>query len=508
MLTLVANTVLMSVQERVREFGVLRTLGFTESYVAAVVVLRVARALARRRRCSGSRVAFVIVKTSNLAIGAEGVPVSFDLSPMLAAKGAALAMTIGIVSGLFPAVRSARAPIVSALRSAMMGRRLPFDYAVRNLGRRRLRTVLTGISAALVAALLVATAAFVRGLEGSFAGAAQDDCAILLVQRLERDVVRSTVGAQVPELVAGSVPGVLRGPRQAGGVGRDPHGDAAPLGPAPAPGAVDPERAGFVRGVTDAAFLVHEAVTLTEGAPPGTGEVIVGRLVARQLGVPEEDLVVGKKVRFEGGEFTISGRFAAPGTTTEAEIWAPLVELRGLTRRDDSSIVFVRMESPDFTELDLFAKRRLDLELIMIPSATYYRELSDYFEPIRKMAWALAAIMGFAALFGGANTLNAAVQDRLRELAMLAGARVHGVRPRALARDRGVRPLGGRRASRPRRRANPARRQHRPHRDERVRAQGGRRRRSWRASQASSFLPFWGRPPRPRKSSGSRSPPR
>jgi putative ABC transport system permease protein len=300
-----------------------------------------------------------------------------------------------------------------------MGRRLPFDYAVRNLGRRRLRTALTGISAALVAALLVATAAFVRGLEGSFAGAAQADCAILLSSVSQRDVVRSTVGAQVPGLIAGSVPGVLVVHGRPAVSGEIHMGTQLRLGPAPEPGAADPQLAGFVRGVTDAAFLVHEAVTLTEGAPPGTGEVIVGRLVARQLGVPEEDLAVGKKVRFEDGEFTISGRFAAPGTTTEAEIWAPLVELRGLTRRDDSSIVFVRMESPDFTELDLFAKRRLDLELIMIPSSTYYRELSDYFEPIRKMAWALAAIMGFAALFGGANTLNAAVQDRLRELAML-----------------------------------------------------------------------------------------
>jgi putative ABC transport system permease protein len=300
-----------------------------------------------------------------------------------------------------------------------MPRRLPFDYAVRNLGRRRLRTFLTGISAALVAALLVATAAFVRGLEGSFAGAAQDDSAILLSSVSQRDVVRSTVGAQVPELVAASVPGILM-VNGSPAVSAEIHmGTQLRLGPEPAPGTSDPEHAGFVRGVTDAAFLVHDSVTLTDGALPRSGEVIVGRLVAQQLGVPEAELAVGKKVRFETGEFTISGRFAAPGTTTEAEIWAPLVELRGLTRRDDSSVVFVRMESADFTELDLFAKRRLDLELIMIPSSTYYRELSDYFEPIRSLAWALAAIMGFAALFGGANTLNAAVQDRLRELATL-----------------------------------------------------------------------------------------
>jgi putative ABC transport system permease protein len=300
-----------------------------------------------------------------------------------------------------------------------MSRRLPFDYAIRNLGRRTLRTVLTGLSGALVAGLIVATAAFVRGLESSFAGAGEPDVAILLSTVAERDVVRSTVGAEVPELIAASVPGI-----------RQVHGGPAVsaeihmatnlrLGPQPAPGAPDPELNAFVRGVTSRAFLVHDSVTILEGAPPRTGEVIVGRLVAKQIGAPEETLAPGKKVRFEGAEFTIAGTFAAPGTTTEAEIWVPIVELRGLTRREDSSAVFVKMESSDFSDLDLFAKRRLDLELAMIPSSLYYRELADYFRPIRNLAWALAAIMAFAALFGGANTLNAAVQDRMRELATL-----------------------------------------------------------------------------------------
>jgi hypothetical protein len=301
-----------------------------------------------------------------------------------------------------------------------MGRRLPFDYAIRNLGRRVLRTTLTGLSSALVAGLIVATAAFVRGLESTFAGAGQPDTAILLSTVSERDVVRSTVAAQVPDLVAASVPGI-RQVHDVPAVSSEIHmATNLRLGPTPAPGAADPELGAFVRGITSRAFVVHESVTLIEGRPPETGEVIIGRLVAKQIGVPDEALQVGKQVRFEGGEFTIVGRFAAPGTTTEAEIWATLNDLRVRTRRDDSSVVFVRVEKPgDFGDLDLFAKRRLDLELQVIPSSLYYRELSDYFRPIRALAWAMAAIMAAAALFGGANTLNAAVQDRLRELATL-----------------------------------------------------------------------------------------
>lgn len=308
-----------------------------------------------------------------------------------------------------------------------MARKLPFDYALRNLGRRPMRTVLTALSSALVAALLVSTTAFVRGLDSTFAGAAQADTAILLSSVAERDVVRSTVTAGLSELVAASVPGV----KQVGGalaISAEIHmGSTLRLGPAPgAPN--EPDYAGFVRGVTERAFLVHDAVTITAGRPPRTGEVIVGALVAKQFGIDPARLAVGEKVRFEGAEFTIAGHFSAPNTTIEAELWTPLAELRGLTKRDDSSVAFVRMEAPgDFGDLELFARRRLDLELVVIPTATYYRELSDYFAPIRALAWAMAALIAAGALFGGANTLNAAVQDRLRELAALRAMGFGGV---------------------------------------------------------------------------------
>lgn len=285
---------------------------------------------------------------------------------------------------------------------------LPLDYAVRNLSRRPLRTILTGISSALVAALFVATTAFVRGLESTFAGAAQDDVALLLSTSSEGDVVRSTTSAGLASLVKASVPGVI--------VASDEiHSGTSMIVPG-----FEGERAGFVRGITPAAYEVHDALTLVEGRLPGPGEAIVGRLVARQLGVPEEALSVGQTLLFESQEHEIVGLFVAPGTTLEAEVWTPLDPLRGLTQRDDSSVVFVRHDGgKGLARLKLFCDRRLDLELMLVTSAEYYGTLVDYFAPIRRMAWALAALVGAAALFSGANNAAAAVQDRLRELASL-----------------------------------------------------------------------------------------
>ena len=192
------------------------------------------------------------------------------------------------------------------------------------------------------------------------------------------------------------------------------------LGPRSAARGDEPSYPGFVRAVTERAFLVHDAVTIVAGRPARSGEVIVGRLAAQQLGLDAQALGVGSVLRLEGGEFTVAGIFAAPGTMLEAEIWADLNEIRGLTKREDSSAVFVRVRTPgDFSELELFALRRLDLELVVIPSSVYYSELVAYFAPIRALAWAMAVLIAAAAVFGGSNAVNAAVQDRLRELASL-----------------------------------------------------------------------------------------
>ncbi|MBI1379844.1 MAG: FtsX-like permease family protein [Planctomycetaceae bacterium] len=285
---------------------------------------------------------------------------------------------------------------------------LSFDYALLNLGRRPTRTVLTAVSSALVAALLVCTAAFVRGLEQSFTGAAQPDVALLLSRVAEGDVLRSSVQAGLGALVRANVPGVAV-------VSEEVHLACNVT----VPGS-DGARAAMVRGVTPAAYQVHDAVTLTEGTLPGPGEVLVGRLLARQMRVDPSRLAVGETLVLEGAKHRVSGHFAAPGTAIEAEMWTPLEALRGIARRPDASVVFARLEpGADARALQLFVDRRLDLELSLLTSEQYYADLARYLAPIRALAMAMAALIAGAAFLGGVNTAAAAVQDRIRELATL-----------------------------------------------------------------------------------------
>jgi putative ABC transport system permease protein len=106
----------MSVQERVREFGVFRTLGFHERHIAGLVVAE-SLALALVGGALGLIAALAIVRFSALTIGAEGVPVSFSAEPEIALRGLALAIATGLVAGLYPALRSSRLEIVASLRS-------------------------------------------------------------------------------------------------------------------------------------------------------------------------------------------------------------------------------------------------------------------------------------------------------------------------------------------------------------------------------------------------------
>jgi len=116
-LALVANTVLMSVQERVREFGVFRTLGFEERHIA-MLVLGEAWILTLAGCALGLLLAWLMVAFTHVAIGAEGVAVTFEVQSALVARVIAVALAAGSLAGIFPALNSARRPAAVALREA------------------------------------------------------------------------------------------------------------------------------------------------------------------------------------------------------------------------------------------------------------------------------------------------------------------------------------------------------------------------------------------------------
>lgn len=295
-----------------------------------------------------------------------------------------------------------------------MLRLLPLHHAIRNTVRQPMRSALLVLASALITALLVATSAFVRSLERSNLGTAPPNTAILMSTSALKDIVRSAMSPAVADLVAADTPGILR-VHDVPAASPEIH-----MGTDMRLMAGETAYPAFVRGITERAYLVHEAVTLVEGKLPGPGEALVGQLAAEKCGLTPSQLGIGTQIRIEGGSFRISGIFAAGGSTAEAEIWVPLGELQGLAQRDDCSCVFVRVADPDdLADVDLFARRRLDLELQSVPAAQYYRELAAYFQPILALAWAMTILIGIAAVTAGANAVMSSVQGRSRELGTL-----------------------------------------------------------------------------------------
>lgn len=118
-LLVIANTMSMSVRERRREFGVLKTLGFSDG-----LVLRLVTAEALLIGVAGGAIGLAL--SAVVIEGLPGVPLIGDavraypdlsLSPALLAQGMGGAAGLGLLAGLLPALAAYRVRVAEALRS-------------------------------------------------------------------------------------------------------------------------------------------------------------------------------------------------------------------------------------------------------------------------------------------------------------------------------------------------------------------------------------------------------
>jgi putative ABC transport system permease protein len=112
-------TMYTAVSTRSREIATLRALGFNTTSVV-VSVLAESLALAAIGGAIGGALAYVAfngyqTSTMNFSTFSQ-VAFAFQVTPRLLAMGLFYALTMGLVGGLFPALRAARLPIPSALR--------------------------------------------------------------------------------------------------------------------------------------------------------------------------------------------------------------------------------------------------------------------------------------------------------------------------------------------------------------------------------------------------------
>jgi len=297
-------------------------------------------------------------------------------------------------------------------------RQLPFHYAFRNLGRSRVRLAASLIGSTLVVLLVLASGGFIRGMQLTLA---QDEGIhnniMILGTGSEEGVERSQIDAAVKGIAAASIPGLKE---QAGIIYASPEIHAAL--PVRENSESTQDHAAVMRGVRPVALLVHPEIEIFDGRPPkpGLDELMVGSLAATRLGLPDERLALGQTLHFDDRDWTIVGRFSAPNTVMNAEIWLPLTDLQIATNRQASiSCVIVTLDQATFADADLFAKSRLDLEITVIRESDYYASIAAFYGPIRAMVIVTAILIASGGILGGLNTMYAAFAARVREIGML-----------------------------------------------------------------------------------------
>ncbi|MFM7133700.1 MAG: ABC transporter permease [Planctomycetota bacterium] len=291
---------------------------------------------------------------------------------------------------------------------------LPFDHAVRNLGRSPKRLALVVGGSALVSLLVLGATSFARGMERALGTSGLATNALLLGSGSEESVERSEIPASTASILAASVDGLAV---VAGAPAVSPEIHAAlPVARVDAPDAAEPAPVP-VRGIEPAAFLVHPQVRLAEGRWPARGadEVAAARGALGRIGGAS----IGDTIVVAGTPCALVGIFEAPGTAMHGELWMRLDRVAAITLRSTHSCVVAALGEAEFDDVDAFAASRIDLETIAMPESDYYARLGEFFAPIRVLVLATALLVSLGGVLGGVNAMYAAFASRVREVGML-----------------------------------------------------------------------------------------
>lgn len=115
-LALVANAIVLSVQDRIKEHAVLQTLGFRSSLIARLIVSE-GMLIGLLGGAMGTGIALAVVHFGHFSLSQEGLSITVGASWSVLLWGLAISAGVGILAGLVPAWRAGRREIASCFRA-------------------------------------------------------------------------------------------------------------------------------------------------------------------------------------------------------------------------------------------------------------------------------------------------------------------------------------------------------------------------------------------------------
>jgi len=393
------NAQLMSVMERTREIGVLRSVGWSSWRILRMILLE-AISVSLAGGLLGVGLGWFLLSVLSKSSVILGVDPSY-LNSGLLIQAFIVVLLLGLFGGLYPAWRASRLQPIEALRyeggtSGSHARRLPAGgMAVQSLWQRSTRTLLTlgviGLTVGTIMALEGVIAGFTISFNEMFMGSSTE---IMIRQADISDTSLSAIDDRIADKIA-AMPDVQNVSGQVF--------TAVML----------PESGGFfvLQGYAPNELAIQR-FRVVEGAMIGTNhQMMIGRLIADMM-----NKGVGDTIELGGSRFRIVGIFESK---MDWEEMGGVISLRDsqtfIGRPRKSTMVAVKLHDPSKAEDVVSEINRRFPEVHASLAGDFVEQMPD----MENSEGLLSGISFMAILVGGLGVLNTmlmSVFERTREI--------------------------------------------------------------------------------------------
>lgn len=298
---------------------------------------------------------------------------------------------------------------------------IPLKYNLRYLRARKVGTLMTAATFALVVGIFVVVMSLSRGIEKSLT-ASGDPLNVI--------IMRPGVEAEGQSAVSMDHFAIIR---SWPGVAKDAAGN--PLAsPEVLVLANRPKSEGHamsnlqIRGVTEPSFQMRPQVKIVAGRKfrPGLRELIVSKRVAGRFA----EMKLGDRPWLGKSRWTVVGLFDASGTAFDSELWCDNHELmQEFSRLQYNTVVVRARDGAAVKQFAALCDADTRVKLRAWPESEYYKEQTKTAAPLKAFGSFLAVIMSIGASFAAMNTMYASVASRVKEIGTL---RILGYSPLAV----------------------------------------------------------------------------